>query len=501
MNPEELIALLKKLFGVAELSPTAMRNIAEAGPEAATGMTRMFRGEAMPGEIKGAGQMFTRNVEPAAGFAAQQEKPMVNMLDVPANAAERGSLPSKGITKISGSGTGQNTKELANDSSFVVKGLAKNKKQIFPAAAAGIGLAAANGDAQALVDIHGDPIADESDTGDDQDDIPLPEAGISKGQLASDLLTKHPIDDPNANRGFGHDSDYNPGQNQEIRDLTVKMLHAVGWPFQKIDEFVNTYLPGSGGIAESQAANMSHGPSGPTNEQAKDDRTSILPSAVMLEGAIGEKPLSRRVKPGDMLPDRPEGTVGESLSDGAMLPEKTEASIGEKPLSNRNFRRSLSTPPETTGSREYTKPRETWWEGDQKRLGYGNREKNAINIEEPFMLKSPSSSQHVSDLLNEKPKLRFENPQLNTGEVHDARGISPASGRGNFGPSPNPELSFGSDTKVPMTVKVQAYLKTPEGRRRLMKFVRAASIGTGVAGGSVLAGKELIDMMSAHKGP
>ena len=132
MNPEELIALLKALFKVKSLSPTAMRNLTEAG-EVAPGMTRMFRGEAAPGAIKGAGQMFTRNPEAAAGFANLQKEPMVNMLDVPNEVAERGSLPSKGVSKISGSGQG--AKKTADESSFVVGKIASRKKQIFPSVA------------------------------------------------------------------------------------------------------------------------------------------------------------------------------------------------------------------------------------------------------------------------------------------------------------------------------------------------------------------------------
>jgi hypothetical protein len=138
MNPEQLIAMLKSLFGVAELSPEAMKNIAEMGAEAPEGMARLFRGEPMPGTIEGRGQMFTPNAETAARFAKNMDKePMVNAIDVKDVAADHGNLTNKGVAVRDFGKRGVPRAARTDETVFLPKAIASGKKQIFPAAVAG----------------------------------------------------------------------------------------------------------------------------------------------------------------------------------------------------------------------------------------------------------------------------------------------------------------------------------------------------------------------------
>lgn len=189
MNPEALIALLKELFGAAPSSAEALKNIGEMGAEAGPGLQRLFRGEQAGAEM-GRGQLFTKDIKDAASFAKKTgDSPTLHALDVPENVASRGNIAdSKGFDTVGRrsiiDSRGASPKRAEN-SSFVVKSIAENKKKIFPAVvgATGLGMMSAHqSNAQGLVDENGQALVDENGKPMDEG-AAIPPAGEPRPQL------------------------------------------------------------------------------------------------------------------------------------------------------------------------------------------------------------------------------------------------------------------------------------------------------------------------------
>lgn len=244
MNPEALIALLKELFGAAPSSAEALKNIGEMGAEAGPGLQRLFRGE-QAGTQMGRGQLFTKDIKDAASFAKKTgDSPTLHALDVPEAVASRGNIAeSKGFDTVGRrsiiDSRGASPKR-AEDSSFIVSQLAKDKKKIFPAVAGATGLgtmSAHQSNAQGLVDENGQEMVDE-DGKPINESMSIPPAGEPNGSVPSEQK-QVPFKD-----GMRPDTGTNvKGNINSTIEGLQKLFHAANIPFSKADKIINMIVP------------------------------------------------------------------------------------------------------------------------------------------------------------------------------------------------------------------------------------------------------------------